>query len=79
MDNAGQANVIGDPGPKSERQAALERMRTASSVSISPELFEKMFMSPPTAVRGDTRSSEEVCQPNTNVNSRFLIGLQLRS
>lgn len=55
MENVRQANGIGGLGPEDERQQALERMRTASSVSMSPELFEKMFLSPPTAVRGDLR------------------------
>ncbi|KAG8528426.1 uncharacterized protein KY384_007344 [Bacidia gigantensis] len=34
---------------------ALERVRTAGSVSISPELFEKLYLSPPNKATGDLR------------------------
>jgi len=33
-------------------ETALKRVRTAGSVSISPELFEKLYLSPPTHVKG---------------------------
>ncbi|MCJ1260312.1 hypothetical protein MMC22_000172 [Lobaria immixta] len=35
---------------------ALRKIRTANSVSISPELFEKIYLSPQHAVKGDLRS-----------------------
>ncbi|KAF2196031.1 hypothetical protein GQ43DRAFT_281485 [Delitschia confertaspora ATCC 74209] len=34
---------------------ALHRMRTAGSISISPELFEKLYLNPQSRVKGDLR------------------------
>ncbi|TVY14460.1 Protein alcS [Lachnellula arida] len=36
---------------------ALRRIRTAGSISISPELFEKLYLSPQNAVKGDLRKT----------------------
>ncbi|KAF8861089.1 hypothetical protein BDZ45DRAFT_587375 [Acephala macrosclerotiorum] len=36
---------------------ALKRIRTAGSISISPELFEKMYLSPQNVVKGDLRKT----------------------
>lgn len=36
---------------------ALKRIRTAGSISISPELFEKIYLSPQNAVKGDLRKT----------------------
>jgi len=36
---------------------ALNRIRTAGSISISPELFEKLYLSPQNAVKGDLRKT----------------------
>jgi uncharacterized protein len=36
---------------------ALHRIRTAGSISISPELFEKLYLSPQNAVKGDLRKT----------------------
>lgn len=36
---------------------ALERIRTAGSISIPPELFEKLYLSPENRVRGDLRKT----------------------
>ena len=36
---------------------ALRRIRTAGSLSISPELFEKIYLSPQNAVKGDLRKT----------------------
>ena len=36
---------------------ALNRIRTAGSISISPELFEKLYLSPETRVKGDLRKT----------------------
>ncbi|KAH7133797.1 GPR1/FUN34/yaaH family-domain-containing protein [Dactylonectria macrodidyma] len=36
---------------------ALETVRTAGSISMSPELFEKLYLSPPNAVKGDLRKT----------------------
>jgi len=37
--------------------AALKRIQTAGSISISPELFEKIYLSPQSAVKGDLRKT----------------------
>lgn len=37
--------------------ALLKQTRTANSVSISAELFEKIYLSPQNAVRGDLRKT----------------------
>ncbi|KAJ2904455.1 GPR1/FUN34/YaaH-class plasma membrane protein [Zalerion maritima] len=34
---------------------AMEKIKTAQSISISPELFEKLYLSPPNKVKGDLR------------------------
>ncbi|CRK12541.1 hypothetical protein BN1708_010541 [Verticillium longisporum] len=39
------------------RDEALRRMRTAGSISISPELFEKLYLSPQNVVKGDLRKT----------------------
>ena len=36
---------------------ALKQIRTAGSISISPELFEKLYLSPQNAVKGDLRKT----------------------
>jgi len=38
-------------------EAALSRMRTAGSLSISPELFEKIYLSPKNQVSNNIRST----------------------
>lgn len=40
-----------------ERAAALNRLRSAASVTIDPELFEKLYLSPPNKVKGDLRKT----------------------
>jgi hypothetical protein len=40
-----------------EHGDALRRIRTAGSISISPELFEKIYLSPQNAVKGDLRKT----------------------
>ncbi|KAJ9493684.1 hypothetical protein H2202_010846 [Exophiala xenobiotica] len=42
-------------GPQEDSATALEKVRTAGSISISPELFEKLYLSPKNAVKGDIR------------------------
>lgn len=44
---------LGDNNMDSD--TALKRIRTAGSISISPELFEKIYLSPQNAVKGDLR------------------------
>jgi len=40
-----------------DSDTALRRIRTAGSISISPELFEKIYLSPQNAVKGDLRKT----------------------
>jgi hypothetical protein len=40
-----------------DNDTALKRIRTAGSISISPELFEKLYLSPQNAVKGDLRKT----------------------
>ncbi|KAG6988994.1 GPR1/FUN34/YaaH-class plasma membrane protein [Physcia stellaris] len=37
-------------------EEALKKIRTANTIAISPELFEKLYLSPQTNVKGDLRS-----------------------
>ena len=37
------------------REDALDRVRSAGVLTISPELFEKLYLQPQTAVKGDLR------------------------
>lgn len=55
--NGGTHAEIGGLSPEEERQQVLGRMRTAGSISMSPELFEKLYLSPPSAVKGDLRKT----------------------
>ena len=40
-----------------ESDAALKRIRTAGSISIFPELFEKIYLSPQNTMKGDLRKT----------------------
>lgn len=40
-----------------DSDAALQRIRTAGSISISPELFEKIYLSPQNQVKGELRKT----------------------
>ena len=40
-----------------QNDAALRKIRTAGSISISPELFEKLYLSPENKVKGDLRKT----------------------
>jgi len=40
-----------------EHGDALRRIRTAGSISISPEMFEKLYLSPQNNVKGDLRKT----------------------
>ncbi|KAF1832541.1 hypothetical protein BDW02DRAFT_422016 [Decorospora gaudefroyi] len=40
-----------------DSESALRQMRTAGSISISPELFEKLYLSPQNKVAGDLRKT----------------------
>ncbi|GKT45339.1 protein alcS [Colletotrichum spaethianum] len=43
--------------PHVSREDALKRMKTAGSISMSPELFEKLYLSPQNKVKGDLRKT----------------------
>ncbi|GJC78423.1 protein alcS [Colletotrichum liriopes] len=43
--------------PHVSRDDALRRMKTAGSISMSPELFEKLYLSPQNKVKGDLRKT----------------------
>jgi hypothetical protein len=40
-----------------EPSDALKRIQTAGSISISPELFEKIYLSPQNKVKGELRKT----------------------
>lgn len=40
-----------------DSETALQRIRTAGSISISPELFEKIYLSPQNKVAGELRKT----------------------
>ena len=40
-----------------DHETVLKRIRTAGSISISPELFEKIYLSPQNVVKGDLRKT----------------------
>ncbi len=42
-------------GPDEDSESALRQIRTAGSISISPALFEKIYLSPKNQVAGDIR------------------------
>lgn len=39
------------------REDTLHRIRTASTLTISPELFEKLYLSPQNPVKGELRAT----------------------
>lgn len=39
------------------RENVLERVRTAGTISMSPELFEKLYLGPQNTVAGDLRKT----------------------
>ncbi|ATY62861.1 plasma membrane ammonium transporter (Ato3) [Cordyceps militaris] len=47
----------GDDYVDSSHEAALGRFRSAASVAMTPELFEKLYLSPQNAVKGDLRKT----------------------
>ena len=44
-----------DFGPQESREDALQKIRTAGTLSISPELFEKLYLTPKTPSKGSLR------------------------
>jgi hypothetical protein len=43
--------------PEKGRLNTLDKIRTTGSVTISSELFEKLYLSPPNQVKGDLRKT----------------------
>ncbi|PHH85877.1 hypothetical protein CDD83_11043 [Cordyceps sp. RAO-2017] len=46
-----------EQGTEEERLEALNKFRTATSVSMSPELFEKLYLSPKNHIKGELRQT----------------------
>jgi len=46
-----------DIPPGTDHYDAINRVRTAGSISISPEMFEKLYLSPENRVKGDLRKT----------------------
>lgn len=44
-------------GDSDDRNGALKQFRTATSVSMSPELFEKLYLTPKTGVKNNLRAA----------------------
>jgi len=51
----GHIGLRSDVEGRKAHTETLEHIRSASSVNMSPELFEKLYLSPQNAVRGDLR------------------------
>ncbi|KAL8841803.1 MAG: hypothetical protein Q9176_002990 [Flavoplaca citrina] len=62
-EDSGQRNFLDGPSPyrtrpdNSSSDEALKQIKTANTVSISPELFEKLYLTPQKAVKGDLRGT----------------------
>jgi len=44
-------------GSNMDTDDAVKRIKTAGSISISPELFEKIYLTPQNRVKGDLRKT----------------------
>jgi len=56
-DHATGANGHFEMSESADRDTALRKIRTAGSISISPELFEKIYLSPKNQVSNNLRST----------------------
>jgi hypothetical protein len=56
-DHATGANGHFHLNESADRETALQKIRTAGSISISPELFEKIYLSPKNQVSNNLRST----------------------
>jgi len=54
---AGRNNGSNHLGSEMDSDTALQRIRTAGSISMSPELFEKIYLSPENKVKGELRKT----------------------
>ncbi|KAJ9669731.1 hypothetical protein H2201_000116 [Coniosporium apollinis] len=73
---ADDVTLSGNPyhlGDHLDSDTALKRIRTAGSISISPELFEKIYLSPQNQVKGDLRKT--FANPTPLALVGFLISL----
>lgn len=52
-----QNGLNGDYDVEAQRLEALTKLRTAQSVQMSPELFEKLYLSPMNKVKGELRQT----------------------
>jgi uncharacterized protein len=43
--------------PDEDRSEMLQRLRSAASVNMSPELFEKLYLTPQNNVKGELRKT----------------------
>ena len=53
----GYGNMAGHQHLDKDDGNTLQRIRTAGSISISPELFEKLYLSPENKVSGELRKT----------------------
>ncbi|KAI4204860.1 MAG: hypothetical protein LQ350_000926 [Teloschistes chrysophthalmus] len=61
-EDSGHRNYMDPPSPyrlkaDASSDEALKHIRTANTISISPELFEKLYLSPQTPVKGNLRNT----------------------
>lgn len=52
-----QNGMNGNYDPEAQRLDALKQFRSAASVQMSPELFEKLYLSPMNEVKGELRQT----------------------
>lgn len=52
-----QANENGNGTAFKHDENSLNRLQTAGSVAMSPEMFEKLYLTPLTNVKGDLRKT----------------------
>jgi hypothetical protein len=55
--NKGAASLLESEELVDTRDIALEKIRSAGNFTLSPELFEKLYLQPKTAIKGDLRSN----------------------
>lgn len=55
--NPGTFNPGAGLGPDDEALGSMARLRSAQSISLSPEMFEKLYLSPPSKVKGELRKT----------------------
>ena len=57
VDQNGAVNGHDHLDSQTDSDTALRKIRTAGSISITPELFEKLYLSPQNRVTGDLRTT----------------------